>query len=171
MYMEKNKVIFLDRDGVINYDYGYVHKKEELEFIPGVIESLKALDEAGYKLIIITNQSGIGRGYFTLDEYLSFNQYMVEKLEKEKIKITGIYYCPHTDKDKCGCRKPKVGLFKIAIKEHNVDLENSYAIGDNERDLAICSVTSIKGILINKSNEKYICKRNLKEATDFILSN
>ena len=89
--MKKNKAVFLDRDGTINYDYGYVYEKNKLKFLPGVISSLKRLSEAGYLLIIITNQSGIGRGYFTLDEYNEFNNYMLKQLEEKGVNITKVY--------------------------------------------------------------------------------
>ena len=168
--MKKNKAVFLDRDGTINYDYGYVHKKDKLKFLPGVIESLERLNNAGYLLIIITNQSGIGRGYFTLEEYNEFNNYMLEKLKEQGINITKVYYCPHTDNDNCNCRKPKLGLFYQAIDEYNIDLNESYAIGDNERDLAICVDSPICGILLNKNSKKFISKKSFKEATDLILS-
>lgn len=168
--MTKNKAVFLDRDGTINYDYGYVYKKDKLSFLPGVIESLKRLQKAGYLLIIITNQSGIGRGYFTLDEYIEFNDYMLGKLKEKGVYIDKVYFCPHTDLDNCDCRKPKLGLFYQAIDDYNIDLYNSYAIGDNERDLAICMETPICGILLNKDSKKFISKNDLKDATDFILS-
>lgn len=169
--MKKNKVVFLDRDGVINYDYGYVYKKENLKFISGVIKSLKQLQELGYMLIIITNQSGIGRGYFTVEQYLDFTDYMITLLKQEGINIEKVYYCPHTDEENCNCRKPKIGLFEKAINEYNIDLDNSYVIGDNERDLCICDKTKIKGIIVNNNSNKYIVKNNLEDAVNYIIEN
>lgn len=169
--MKKNKVVFLDRDGVINYDYGYVYKKENLKFISGVIKSLKKLQELGYMLIIITNQSGIGRGYFTVEQYLNFTDYMIDLLKQDGINIEKVYYCPHTDEENCNCRKPKIGLFEKAINEYNIDLDNSYAIGDNERDLCICDKTKIKGIIVNNNSNKYIVKNNLEDAVNYIIEN
>ncbi|HIT37784.1 MAG TPA: HAD family hydrolase [Candidatus Onthousia faecipullorum] len=168
--MKKNKAVFLDRDGTINYDFGYVYEKDKLKFLPGVISSLKRLSEAGYLLIIITNQSGIGRRYFTLDEYNEFNNYMLKQLKDKGVNITKVYYCPHTDLDGCNCRKPKLGLFYQAIDEYNIDLDKSFAIGDNERDLAICMNSPICGILLNKDSKKFVSKKDFKDATDFILS-
>ena len=166
--MERNKVIFLDRDGTINIDYGYVYQKEKLEFIDGAIEGLKNLSTAGYKLIIITNQSGIGRCFFTEEDYAEFNNYFLGQLKLFGIEIEKVYYCPHTDSDNCECRKPKLKLFYDAIEEFNVDLSNSYAIGDKERDLAICNETSIKGILIGNKSDKYLNFSNLLDAANYI---
>lgn len=167
--MKKNKVIFLDRDGTINDDYGYVHEKDKLKFLPGVIEGLKKLIESNYKLIIITNQSGIGRGYYTEEEYHEFTKYMLEELKKNNIYIDDIYYCPHTVKDNCNCRKPKLKLFYDAIEKYNVDIENSYAIGDKERDLSICNDTKITGILVYNKSDNYLCKEDLLEAANYII--
>lgn len=170
--MEKNKVVFLDRDGTINKDFGYVYKIEKLEFLDGVIEGLKLLSDNGYKLIIITNQSGIGRNYYSLDDYETFTNYMLNELSKNGVEITKIYYCPHTDDDECECRKPKLGLFYQAIIDYNIDVSKSYAIGDKIRDLSICDKTDIKGILITKEKRSdYICKNNLLDAANYILNN
>ncbi len=142
-----NKVIFLDRDGTINVDYGYVHEKEKLEFVPGVIEALKIISELGYKLIIVTNQSGIGRGYFSAEEYENFTNYMLEKMKQGGADVEKVYTCPHIDKDNCDCRKPKLGLFEQAIKDYDVDLVNSFSVGDRLRDLEICGKYPIKAVL------------------------
>lgn len=166
--MEKNKVVFLDRDGTINIDYGYVYEKEKLVFVDGVIDGLKKLQEFGFKLIIVTNQSGIGRGYYTLEECNKFNEYLIEKLKEQNINISKVYVCPHKDEDNCNCRKPKLSLFYQAIDEFNIDLDNSFAIGDNIRDLKICDETNIKGILLFNQNDRYISKKSFKESIDYI---
>ena len=167
--MEKNKVIFLDRDGTINKDLGYVYKKEDLVFTNGAIKGLKKLQDAGFKLIIITNQSGISRGYYNVKDYNNFNNYFLKLLNENNIKIERVYYCPHTDEDNCECRKPKLKLFYDAIKEFNVDLDNSYAIGDKLRDLSICKETNVKGILLNAKDKDHICFDNLLEAAEYII--
>ncbi len=170
--MGKNKVVFLDRDGTINKDFGYVHETSKLEFLDGVIEGLKKLNFNGYKLIIITNQSGIGRNYYNFQDYENFNNYMLNELSKEGIEICNVYYCPHTEEDNCECRKPKLGLFQQAIYDCDVDLSASFAIGDMTRDLEICNISDIKGILLSKEEKKgYICKSNLLDAANYILDN
>lgn len=165
----KNKVVFLDRDGTINVDYGYVYQKEKLDFLPGVIEGLKKLQNAGYKLIIVTNQSGIGRGYFSENQFLEFNEYFLSKLSEKGILIDKVYYCKHLPDDNCECRKPKIALFEQAIKDFNIDLDNSFAVGDNIRDLSICDTTNVRGILLGKKNSNFIECDNLKEAVTYIL--
>ena len=164
-----NKAIFLDRDGTINIDYGYVHEKEKFKFIDGALEGLKILNDLDYTLIIITNQSGIGRKYFTEKEFKILNPYMLEKLRENDINIAKVYYCPHIDEDNCNCRKPGLELFYQAIKEFKIDPSTSYAIGDKERDLSICSKLKVKGILLtNDKNNDYICKSSLLEAAKYI---
>ncbi len=139
------KAVFLDRDGTINEDVGYVCKIEDFEFLPGALQGLKMLQDAGYLLVIITNQSGIARGYFTEREYRELEHYMFEKFRKSGISVAGSYYCPHHPEGKipeyrciCPCRKPEIGLFIRAAKEHDIDFSQSFAIGDKLRDLAIC---------------------------------
>ena len=167
-----NKAIFLDRDGTINVDYGYVHEIEKFEFIDGVIEGLKILSDLGYLLIVITNQSGIARGFFTEEQFQTLNNYMLNKLEENNISIAKVYYCKHVDKDNCDCRKPKLGLFYKAIEEFDIDIDNSYAIGDKERDLLICKQENTQGILLTKTTQDgYICKSSLLEAAYYIQGN
>ncbi len=160
----KNKAVILDRDGTINVDYGYVYKKEDLTFIEGTIDGLKKLYDNGFKLIIITNQSGIGRGYYSEEEFLDFNKYMLDKLKDEGIIIDKVYYCKHAPEDNCECRKPKLKLFYDAIKEFNIDENNSYVVGDRDRDIVISNVTSIEGIVLN--NEIF---HNLLDVANYIL--
>jgi D-glycero-D-manno-heptose 1,7-bisphosphate phosphatase len=155
-----NKAIFLDRDGTINVEKNYLYKIEDFEFLPGVIEGLKLLQEAGYLLIIITNQSGIGRGYYTEEDFNILNNWMLEKLKEKGVKITAVYYCPHLPdaqvekyRKNCECRKPKLGMFLRAIEDYDIDLSRSCAIGDKIRDCAICKDTLCSGFLICE-NEK-----------------
>lgn len=164
-----NKAIFLDRDGTINVDYGYVHEIEKFHYIDHVIDGLKKLSELGYILIVITNQSGIGRGYYSLEQFNELNKYMLKTLKEENINISKVYYCPHIDSDNCNCRKPKLELFYKAKEEFNIDFKKSYAIGDKPRDLEICKEESVKGILLTNAEEsEFICKSNLFEAAEYI---
>lgn len=148
----KNKAVFLDRDDTINKDFGYVYQKEKLEFLPGAIEGLKKFQENGYKLIIITNQSGIGRGYFTEKQYLDFNNYFLSKLLENGVSIDKVYYCKHAPEDNCECRKPKLSLFEQAIIDFDIDLDSSCAIGDKERDISISKETNVKGFILGQND-------------------
>ena len=155
-----NKAIFLDRDGTINVEKHYLYKIEEFEFLPGVVEALKKFQNAGYLLIIITNQSGIGRGYYTENDFKKLNDWMVATLKEQGVTINAVYYCPHlpdakvkTYRKDCECRKPKLGMFLQAVDIFNLDLSQCYAVGDKMRDCAICEDTGCKGYLIG-SNEK-----------------
>ena len=158
-----NKAIFLDRDGTINVEKNYLYKIEDFEFLPGVVEGLKLLQEAGYLLIIITNQSGIARGFYTEDDFLILNSWMLGVLKKSDVNITAVYYCPHLPdahiekyRKDCECRKPKLGLFNDAINEYDIDINNSFAIGDKVRDLEICFHSSCRGFLIGNNEKKDI---------------
>lgn len=155
-----NKAIFLDRDGTINVEKHYLYKKEDFEFLPGVVYALKKLQQAGFLLIVVTNQSGIGRGYYTEADFQILNSWMMDTLKKHGVLITDVYYCPHLPdaqiekyRKDCNCRKPKLGMYEQAIYDHNISMDNSYAIGDKIRDCAICSQTVCKGFLV-EGNEK-----------------
>lgn len=155
-----NKAIFLDRDGTINVEKHYLYKIEDFEFLPGVIDALKQLQQAGFLLIVITNQSGIARGYYTEEDFQKLNDWMVSTLRKQGVTIADVYYCPHLPdaqvaeyRKECSCRKPKLGMYQQAILDYNIQIGHSYAIGDKIRDCAICESTLCKGFLIGE-NEK-----------------
>lgn len=167
----KDKIVFLDRDGTINVDYGYVYQIEKLDFEVGVIEGLSKLNDLGFKFIIITNQSGISRGYYTEQDFQIFMDEMQRRLLESGINISAVYHCPHQDEDECDCRKPKIGMFEKAEKDFDIDWENSFAVGDNERDLSICGYKPITGILISKTNKgKFINFDTFLDATNYIES-
>lgn len=156
--MQMYKAIFLDRDGTINVDKNYLYRQEDFEFLPGVIEALKKLKEAGYLLIIITNQSGIARGFYTEADFQKLNAWMKQKLENAGAGIDAVYYCPHHPNAQieeyridCSCRKPKTGLFDQATKDFDIDLDVSYAIGDRLRDCSICMETNCHGFVVGHS--------------------
>ena len=154
------KTIFLDRDGTINIDHGYVYRKEDFQFLPGVLKGLKLLEQLGFLLVIITNQSGIARGYYTEDEYHELNKWLLNELKKEGIHIASSFYCPHHPEAKveeyrmsCECRKPGTALYKQACAQWDVDTEKSYAIGDKERDVSFCGESDVKGIILYQEKE------------------
>ncbi len=155
------KAIFLDRDGTINVDYGYVYKKEDFAFLPGVIESLKQLEQMGFILVIITNQSGIARGYYTEEAYQDLNMWLIDTLKREGVTIASSFYCPHHPDAKvekyrvtCDCRKPGTLMYKKACELLDIDLSQSYAIGDKERDTAFCKESTVKGIVLYQSESR-----------------
>lgn len=150
----------MDRDGTINKDKKYLYRIEDFEILPGVIEGLHLLQEAGYLLIVITNQSGIARGYYTEKEFCILNTWMLRFFEKNGIKISGVYYCPHLPEASvpayrkiCNCRKPGTELYERAVKEFHIDLSKSYTIGDRIRDCSICARTACRGFLLGTNEE------------------
>lgn len=136
-----NKAIFLDRDGTINIDHGYVHQIDDFEFIEGSINALKKLKEMGYLLVLVTNQSGIARGYFTEEQFLRLTEWMDWSLAEQGVDFDGIYYCPHHPdgkgefKEDCLCRKPKPGMLLDAMKALNIDPQQSIMVGDKIEDI------------------------------------
>ena len=178
----KYKIAFLDRDGTINVEKQYLYKIDDFEFLPGVVSGLKSLQDNGYLLVVVTNQSGIARGLYTEKDLEILHNWMLYELKRQGVNISKIYYCPHYSnavikkyKKVCKCRKPKTGLFWQAIselgQEYDIDIENSVAIGDKERDLAICEEISIKGYLLNADcrNSKFVCVPDFKNAIEQIL--
>lgn len=145
-----NKAIFLDRDGTLNIDHGYVNQIDDFEFIDGSIEALKELKDMGYLLVVVTNQSGIARGYFSEEQFLTLTEWMDWSLADCGVDLDGIYYCPHHPdgegefKQECDCRKPKPGMLLQAIQELNIDTEHSYMVGDKVDDMLAGKNAGIK---------------------------
>lgn len=134
--------VFLDRDGTINIDHGYVHEIDQFEFIDGVIEACLELKKMGFALIVVTNQSGIARGMFTEEQFLSLTEWMDWSLADRGVDLDGFYYCPHALKGEdgnlqatCDCRKPQPGMFLLAKEELNIDMAASYMVGDKPEDM------------------------------------
>ena len=148
------KYIFLDRDGTINVEKHYLHKIEDFEYENGVLEALEGLQKLGYKFIIVTNQAGIAKGYYTERDYLILEEFIEKDLLKKGIIIQKTYHCPHHPQGKipynvnCECRKPKTGMFIKAIEEFNIDIENSYMVGDRFTDLKPADELGIYPVLI-----------------------
>ncbi len=132
--MSKKKAIILDRDGVLIEDKNYSYKIEDLEVLPGVIEGLKQLQEE-FIFFIVTNQSGIGRGYYTVKDFHKYNDYLISILNENNIKIEKTFFCPHVKEDKCDCRKPNPKYLKLIADQWNVNLESSWMIGDHPSDI------------------------------------
>ncbi|HCE43377.1 MAG TPA: HAD family hydrolase [Lentisphaeria bacterium] len=129
------KAVFLDRDGTIMFDSGYVSDPEKVDIFEETVEALKALRVAGYLLVIITNQSGIARGYFTTDDLEKVNSRMSSLFKEHGVVFDGIYICPHRDEDRCTCRKPLPGLIFRAARELDIDVSASFMIGNSKSDV------------------------------------
>jgi D-glycero-D-manno-heptose 1,7-bisphosphate phosphatase len=151
----KNKAIFLDRDGVINKEKEYLYKIEDFEFIDGVIESLQYFSKKNYLLFIITNQSGIGRNYYTKNDFQTLTTWMLNELNKYGIKISQVELCPHTPTDNCNCRKPLIGMINNILNNYSIDLENSWLIGDKNSDILCAKNANIKNTIQVKSGHKF----------------
>ncbi len=130
----RHRAVFLDRDGTINEDVGDLYLPEELRFITGAIEALRLLREK-FLLFIITNQSGIGKGNFTEEQYLRFSRHFAGLLEQEGVVFSGVYHCPHANEDGCLCKKPSTHFMDRAAEEFSIDIASSYVIGDHPHDV------------------------------------
>ncbi|HOP94373.1 MAG: HAD-IIIA family hydrolase [Dictyoglomaceae bacterium] len=166
LFPSQKRACFLDRDGTINEDKGYVYKIEDLVLLPNVIEGLKMLQKK-FLLIVATNQSGVERGYYTKEDVEKFHRYLYYILSKEGVFIEDFYYCPNLEGD---CRKPNPGMLIQAAKEWNVSLKNSYTIGDKISDIEAGKNAGCKTILIGKEDPlaDYSAK-NILEAARWIL--
>ena len=133
--MTKQKALFLDRDGIINIDHGYVSKVDDFVFTEGIFELLQLFIQKGYMLFIVTNQSGIGRGYYSLQDFQVLTKFMLKIFEEKNIKIQEVQYCPDAPEDNCDCRKPKTGMIDALLKKYAIDLEKSWLIGDKQSDI------------------------------------
>ena len=136
------RAIFLDRDGTLNEEMGYINHPYRLRIFPFAAESIKIFNQLGYKVIVVTNQSGVARGYFSEDLLIKIHTLMKMEIKKKGGNIDAFYYCPHhpTEGDKkykinCTCRKPKTGMIKQAVKDFQINLESSYGIGDRYKDI------------------------------------
>ena len=178
------KVIFLDRDGTINVEKDYIYKSEDLVFEEGTIEALKTFKNLGYILIVVSNQSGIARGYFTEEDLNIFNNNMNEILKKNGVEITEFYCCPHHPdgigkyKKNCECRKPNNKMIEDAIKKYNIAREKSYMIGDKTSDIGAGLKSNLKTVLVKTGyglkdmekidkNETLVCE-NLKDFSEIL---
>lgn len=133
--MNKKKVIFLDRDGVINIDKHYLYKIEDFEFTNKLFETCSYFVSLGYEIAVITNQSGIARGYFSIEDFNKLTTWMIEQFKKNNINILDVQFCPHGPNDNCNCRKPKAGMIEEICKKYEIDLNKSWLIGDKTSDI------------------------------------
>ena len=148
------KTIFLDRDGVINKEINYLHKIDDFEFIDGIFDACLYFQQLGYKIIIVTNQSGIARGYYSESDYQKLTQWMLGQFEKNNINILDIFHCPHGPNSGCNSRKPKPGMFLKAKAKYNINMEDSWMIGDMEADVKAANSAGIQNTILVRSGHK-----------------
>ena len=149
---EKNKAVFLDRDGVLNQEMGdYVCRFEDFHVLEHNFDTLKQLQDRGYLLIVATNQGGLAKGWYTEQQLTEMHEHLKQLYGQHGVEFTDIYYCPHHPNftGDCDCRKPKPGLLLRAIEKYNIDLSQSYFIGDRERDVEAGTAAGVTGILID----------------------
>lgn len=153
------KAVFFDRDGVLNIDKDYLYKIEDLEWIAGAREAIAYLVHQGYLIFVVTNQSGIARGYYTVTDMEKLHTFMAKEIKSAGGKIEKFYFCPHLLTGKvaeytveCECRKPKPGLILRAMSEYSIDKSTSFLIGDKLRDVEAAEAAGIKGYLFTVGN-------------------
>ena len=167
------KALFLDRDGIINIDHGYVYKTDNFEFTEGIFDLVKLFSDAGYLIFVVTNQSGIGRGYYREADFKKLTSWMKKEFETHEIPIEAVYYCPHAPEANCHCRKPETGMIEEALKEYPIDLSASWMIGDKQSDIDLAHNAGIgHTIAVGKqtfSGAQYCCN-TIKECITRITS-
>ncbi|WP_371188964.1 D-glycero-beta-D-manno-heptose 1,7-bisphosphate 7-phosphatase [Thalassotalea maritima] len=153
------KALFLDRDGIINVDHGYVYKQEEFEFVDGIFELCQKALSRGYDIFVITNQSGIARGMYSEQQFADLTAWMKNKFADQGVTISDVYYCPHHPTKgnapyvmSCDCRKPEPGMILKAVSEHNVDVSESMFIGDKLSDMLAAERAGVKDKVLVRSN-------------------
>jgi len=167
-----NKAVFLDRDGTINEEVNYLSDPKDLKLLPGVAEAIRMFNEANYKVIIITNQSAIARGFLTVEKLNNIHEKLLKLLEEKGARIDAIYYCPHHPDEECECRKPKAGLILRASKEHNINIRMSYMIGDRLIDIEAGRNAGCKTVLVKTGyGGQELNKIHFNSKPDFIADN
>lgn len=173
----KRKTVFLDRDGTINTEKNYLYRIEDFEFIHKAPEAIAKLNEYGYRVIVVTNQAGVARGYYKEIDVEVLHQHINAQLKKWSAKIDAFYYCPHhptggigTYKQICECRKPEIGMFKRASKEFPVNINESWMIGDNRGDIEAGKKFGVKTILVRTGYGTKLEKDGF-DAYDYISDN
>ena len=174
----KEKYIFLDRDGVINKDpgdstiHGYVTCWDEFIFLPKVFCALKKLTESGFKIIIISNQQGVGKSLYTKDELKIITNNMTKAIKEKGSDVLDVFYCMHLKEDNCKCRKPEKGLFLMAKEKYNIEnFENYFYIADTEKDIQAGKRIGLKTILVLTGKTKEYMVKQFKYKPDYICKN
>lgn len=175
--LKNKKIIFIDRDGVINKDpggwtkYNYVTKWKDFHFLPGSKKAIRLLNDNGYDIVVISNQAGVSKGYYSAEKLRSINKKMLDKIKKAGGRIKNAYYCIHQDSDGCDCRKPNIGLFKKAQFELGASARGSYFIGDGQTDVEAGSNAALKTVLVLSGKTDLKDVKKWKDKPDFIFKN
>ena len=162
--------VFVDRDGTICFDRHYLADPDGLEIIPSVAEGIKKLNGAGIPVIVVTNQSGIGRGLFSKEALDRIHDRLQEMLASQGARFDDIFYCPHKPDDGCDCRKPKTGMLEQARKKHGFDLTKSFVVGDRMMDIEMAHAVGAVGVLVPEPGDQYKVDKEIaqsKERPDF----
>lgn len=181
--MVPRPAVFLDRDGTMAEEVGYLNHASRFRMFPFVAAAVRRLNESGLPVVVVTNQSGVGRGYFPESLVRTVNELMTQQLAAAQARIDAIYYCPHTSADGCGCCKPKTGMLDSAAREHSLDLRRSFVVGDRYGDIELARNAQARSILVrtgygegelmwhsaNWSVRPNFVAQDLSDATDWIL--
>ncbi len=161
-----NRALFLDRDGVINVEINYLYKIDDFKFIDGIFDLCKKYQSRGYIIIVVTNQSGIARGYYSENDFNNLTVWMIKEFTKQGVDIKKVYSCPHHPEISgiCDCRKPEPGMFLEAQKEFDIDLKNSILVGDKESDIEAALCAGIKETYLFDEKKLY----NKSKATKIV---
>ena len=147
------KVVFLDRDGVINKDFGYVYRITDFVFIEGIIETCKKFQRFGYNIVVVTNQSGIARGYYQDKDFHELTNWMKVQFGNEGVEILDVLYCPHGPQSMCSCRKPQPGMLVEACEKYAVNIRESWLIGDKETDIQAAHAAGVENTILLNSQD------------------
>lgn len=140
--------VFLDRDGTICEEVGYLNHVSRFRMFPFAAAALRRLNDSGYAVIVVSNQSGVARGYFPESLVQQVNEVMEQQLSQAGAKVDAVYYCPHAASENCVCRKPKTGMLERAVREHCIDLQRSFVVGDRYGDIQLAHKAHAHGILV-----------------------
>ena len=158
--------IFVDRDGTLCFDRHYLSNPEGLEFIPTVVDGLRLLAQLELPIIIVTNQSGVGRGYFTERALAEIHTRLLSMLSENGVHITDIFHCPHVPGTGCNCRKPAPGMLLMAAEKHGINLSDSFVIGDRMMDIEMAHAAGARGVLVPEVGDQYQVEKEIEASSD-----